>query len=212
MAVPLLRPLFIAAALALLPGGLAAQAVMDPPLGLHWGDSPEKLITWAAKHSLDLTISLPGDQPSLRILRLTPRKGFVPGTQACAVEARFVAGRLFEVSVDYADPEAPPHVIEARFEKLKTQVTSNYGKLTPDRSDRTVEDGIATRRVSLHREPVRGLFLLLAFTEVEDTLRRSREARFTLLYRNDNLRQQVEADLAREAAPDPSRTSAPPGG
>ena len=207
---PLLRTLFLA--LVLWPAGLAAQAVMPPPLGLHWGDSPEKLISWAARHSLDVAITLPGDKPALRILRISARKGFLPGMQAGAIEGRFLAGRLYELSIDYADPTAPARVIEARFEKLKRQITAEYGKLVPDRTDQSVKNGFATHRISLHREPVRGLFLLLAFTEVEDTLRKSREARFTLLYRNDNLRRRIEADLAKKkTAPGKAPRLAPPG-
>jgi hypothetical protein len=38
---------------------------------------------------------------------------------------------------------------------------------------------------------VKGLFLLLAFTEVEDLLRKSKEARFSLIYRNDNFRNEL---------------------
>ena len=206
---PILRAIFVF--LALWPAGLAAQAVMDPPLGLHWGDSPEKLISWASRHKLDVAITLPGDNPALRILRISDRKGFLPGMRAGAIDARFLAGRLYEISIDYADPTAPAHVIEGRFEKLKRQIIAEYGKLTPDRTDRTVENGFATRRVSLHREPVRGLFLLLAFTEVEDTLRKTREARFTLLYRNDNLRRRIEADLAKaKSATGKAPTRTPP--
>jgi hypothetical protein len=48
-----------------------------------------------------------------------------------------------------------------------------------------------TRTQSFHREPVRGLFLMLAITEVEDLLRQSREARFSLIYRNDNFRKEL---------------------
>lgn len=206
---PSLRLLVVLAVAVAWPAGLRAQAVLEPPLGLHWGDSPEKLVAWAAKHTLDVSISLPGDQPALRVLRLSARRGFLPGMQAGAVEARFLGGRLFEVSIDYADPTAPAQVIETRFEKLKRQLAAEHGKLTPNRGDRTVEDGFATRRTSLHREPVQGLFLLLAFTEVEDTLRKSREARFTLLYRNDNLRRQIEAELARAAAPEQPPGAAP---
>ena len=185
---------------------------MDPPLGLHWGDSPEKLISWASRHSLDVSITLPGDQPALRILRISARKGFLPGMQAGSIDARFLSGRLFELSIDYADPTAPSRVIAARFEKLKRQLGAEYGKLTPDRTDRTMDNGFATRRVSLHREPVRGLFLLLAYTEMEDTLRKTREARFTLLYRNDNLRRRIETGLAKaKAASGKAQHLAPPG-
>jgi len=186
---------------------------MDPPLGLHWGDSPEKLIAWASRHSLDVSITLPGDQGALRIIRISARKGFLPGMQAASIEARFLVGQLFELSIDYSDPTAPARVIEARFEKLKRQLGAEYGNLTPDRTDRSIKDGFATKRVSLHREPVRGLFLLLAFTEVEDTMRETREARFTLLYRNDNLRRRIEADLAKHKPPPGKAPSgSPPGG
>ena len=43
------------------------------------------------------------------------------------------------------------------------------------------------------------------------TLRKGREARFTLLYRNDNLRRQIEAGLARDAAA-PADAPKPPAG
>jgi hypothetical protein len=49
--------------------------------------------------------------------------------------------------------------------------------------------------VSFHREPVQGLFLLLAFTEVEDLLRESKEARFSLIYRNENFKNEVQKEL-----------------
>ena len=80
------------------------RRLLEPPFGLRWGDSPEKLITWASRHSLDVTISLPGDQPGLRILKIEPRKGFLPETQAGAVEGRFLGGKLYELTVHYFDP------------------------------------------------------------------------------------------------------------
>ena len=58
-------------------GRVGAQAVLEPPFGLRWGDSPEKLIAWASRHSLDVTISLPGDQPAIRVVRIQPKKGFI---------------------------------------------------------------------------------------------------------------------------------------
>ena len=36
--------------------------------------------------------------------------------------------------------------------------------------------------------------LLLVFTEVEDLLRQSKEARFSLVYRNDNLRLELSKE------------------
>ena len=178
---------------------LHAQALLDPPFGLRWGDTPEKLIDWASRHSLDVNISLPGDQPALRVVRISPRNGNLPGTAAQSVEGRFHTGRLFEVTVNYRDPAATADEVETRFNKLKKALASEYGELVADRQDRSVKDQFATRSLSFHREPVKGLFLLLAYTEVEDQLRHSREATFSLLYRNDNLRQDLEKLLAPAA-------------
>jgi hypothetical protein len=176
-------------------GKASAQALLEPPFGLRWGDSPEKLITWASRHSLDVTISLPGDQPGLRILRIEPRKGFLPETKAGAVEGRFLAGKLYELTVHYFDKEASAEIMEARFNELRKQVASEHGALLANQQQRSVEDQFVTRTQSFHREPVKGLFLLLAFTEVEDLLRKSKDARFSLIYRNDNYRKELTEEL-----------------
>jgi hypothetical protein len=176
-------------------GQTMAQAVLEPPYGLRWGDSPEKLITWASRHSLNVTISLPGDQPAMRILRIEPKKGFLPETQAGAVEGRFLTGKLFELTVHYFDPEASADLMESRFEALRKQVALEHGALLTNQQRRTVEDHFVTRIQSFHREPVKGLFLLLAYTEVEDLLRKSKEARFSLIYRNDNFRNELLKEL-----------------
>ncbi len=177
------------------------QAVLEPPFGLRWGDTPEKLIDWASRHSLDVNISLPGDQPALRIVRISPRKGNLPGAPAQAVEGRFHSGRLFEVTVHYRDPAAKAEEMEARFNKLKKELTNEYGALSANQQDRTIKDQFATRTISFHREPVKGLFLLLAYTEIEDQLRNTREATFSLLYRNDNLRRDLEKLLLPRGLP-----------
>ena len=175
----------------LVAGQALAQAVLEPPYGLRWGDSPEKLITWASRHSLDVTISLPGDQPAMRIVKIEPKKGFLPETQAGAVEGRFLTGKLYELTVHYFDPEASADLMETRFDSLRKQVATEHGALLTNQQQRTVADQFVTRIQSFHREPVKGLFLLLAFTEVEDLLRKSKEARFSLIYRNDNFREEL---------------------
>lgn len=129
------------------------------------------------------------------MVKAQARKGSLPETQAAALEARFLAGRLIEVTVHYGDPEWGADLAEARFQKLRQQVASEYGELVANRQERTVDDQFSTRKLAFHREPVKGLFLLLAYTEVEDLLRKSREARFSLLYRNDNLRAVIEKEL-----------------
>ncbi|MFT3992583.1 MAG: hypothetical protein QM680_14400 [Luteolibacter sp.] len=165
-----------------------SQAILEPPFGLHWGDSPEKLITWASQHSLDVNISLPADQPALRVLRVEARKGFLPDSKARSIEGRFLVGKLYEATVTFSDPDAAADLVESRFEELRKQMTHQYGPLLTNQQQRTVEDQFVTRTESFHREPVRGLFLLLAFTEVEDLLRKKKDARFSVIYRNDNFR------------------------
>lgn len=167
------------------------QAIIEPPFGLRWGDSPEKLISWSSKHSLDLNIFVPGDQPGLRVLRIAPKSGLLPSSPASSVEAGFLNGGLYEVTVHYADPGASAAMMEERFQKLRKQITQEHGALTPNQQRRVVEDDFVTRTESFHREPVKGVFLLIAWTEVEDLLRKTKEARFSLIYRNDNFRDEL---------------------
>ena len=144
---------------------------------------------------MDVTLSQPGDQPGLRILRIEPRAGFLPETQAGAVEGRFLGGKLYELTVHYFDREASADLMEARFEDLRKQLAAEHGPLLTNQQQRRVEEQFVTRTLSFHREPVKGLFLLLAFTEVEDLLRKTKEARFSLIYRNDNYRKELVAEL-----------------
>jgi hypothetical protein len=75
-------------------------------------------------------------------------------------------------------------------------VIHEYGPLLTNQQQRTVDDQFVTRTQSFHREPVKGLFLLLAFTEVEDLPRKTKVARFSMIYRNDNYRNQLETELS----------------
>lgn len=174
--------------LGLLLSPLCAAELLEPPFGLKWGDTPEKLLDWAARQRLDAAIRLPGDDPALRVVRVEPRQGCLSGTQATALEARFLRGRMVECTIEYADPEAGANVMEARFEDMKRQLAQQYGKLAANQQQRVVEDQFATRTQAYHREAVRGLFLLLAATEIEDLLRKTREFRFSVVFRNENLR------------------------
>lgn len=203
----------LATLVAFAPQDAEAQAILEPPFGLHWGDSPEQLLEWSNRHQLDLGISVPGGQPTLRVLRFKSAKGFLPGSQASELEARFFSGQLYEVTVIYSDPEATPDIMEARFLKLKRQLTTEYGELTANKQQRTVADQYATKSTSFHREPVQGLFLLLSMTEVEDMVRHQREVVFSLLYRNDNLRRRLEGEAGLRATkpqPDSSKQGITP--
>jgi hypothetical protein len=168
-----------------------AQAVLEPPFGLHWGDSPEKLIQWASRLTLDVTIYLPGDQPALRVVKIQPRKGNLPETEASGVEGRFLAGKLFELTIHYQDPEASADQMEARFLALRKQVSQEQGLLLADQQQNIIDDQFITRTQSFHREPVKGLFLLLALSEVEDILRKSKVYKFSLIYRNENFKAEL---------------------
>lgn len=168
-------------------GGAMAQAPLQPPYDMRWGDSPEKMIQWASRHSMDVRITMPGDQPDLRIIRIGPATGMVPEADGVrAVEGRFLNGRMFEFSAHYEDPEAPYEVMMARFEDLRRTLATEHGNLLANRALREMEDGFVIRTRSFHREPVKGLFLLLTLTTIEDRDRGSR-ARFSLVYRNENL-------------------------
>ena len=131
----------------------------------------------------------------MRVLKIEPKKGFLPETQAGAVEGRFLGGKLYEFTVHYFDPEASADLMESRFEALRKQVALEHGALLANQQRRAVADQFVTRTQSFHREPVKGLFLLLAFTEVEDLLRKSKDARFSLIYRNDNFRNELLKEL-----------------
>ena len=175
---------------------LAAQAVLTPPFGLTWGDSPEKLIDWAGRHGLDVRITIPGKKPDLRIFRIQASKGPLPSSKARSVEARFHSGHLFEMTVHYGSPEETADRIEGQFNEMKRQLSVKHGDFVPNQQEKNTENNFATRTLSFHHEPVKGLFLNMAFTEMEDLLRKTREASFSLIYRNDNLLQQLEAAAA----------------
>lgn len=188
--------------LALLFAGPAfGQAVLEPPFGLKWGDSPERLLDWADRHKLDVRITLPGKSPALRIFRIERPDAPLPDSPARAVEARFLDGRLIEATVHYGGPDQTAEAVEAEFNRLRRELGKEHGAFVANKQERTVEDEFATRTLSFHREPVRGLFLLTAFTEIEDLLRKSRRATYSVIYRNDNLRQRLEAEARPSGGP-----------
>lgn len=170
---------------------VCAQRIIEPPFGMRWGDTPEKLIAWSTKHSLDHSIFIPGKQPSFRVVRVQPEHGLLPDSSASAIEGMFLNGGLYELTVHYTDPEASAEIMEERFEKLRKQITLEQGELKPNQQRRVVSDQFVTRTQSFHREAIRGVFLLIAWTEVEDLLRKTRVARFSLIYRNDNFKDEL---------------------
>jgi hypothetical protein len=184
------KSLFLALGLLMvLSGGqrLAAQAILAPPFGLQWGDTPDKVLEWAETKKLDVNIRVPGNSPEIRELRVSSERGPLPGYQAYALEARYHWGKLYEVTLHYGAPGMKPAEVRAAFDKLKTAMTAKHGVFSPNNKQEKKEDGFVRRSVSYHVEPVAGLLLLMSLTEVEDTLRKKQSVRFSLLYRNQNI-------------------------
>ena len=168
-------------------GAAFAQAILPPPFGLKWGDNMDKVLEWAEKERLDMVIDIKGAEPDLRVIRVTSAKGPLPGSRAYALETRYHRGRLFEVTVHYGEKGAKPSQLKGDFDTIKRDFTTKYGHFTPNNKQVKKGDGFVRESVSYHIEPVKGLMLMLLFTEMEDTLRKKRSARFSLLYRNQNV-------------------------
>ncbi len=166
---------------------LAAQAILAPPFGLQWGDTPDKVLDWAETKKLDVNIRIPGNRPEIRELRISSASGPLPGHQAYALEARYHWGKLYEVTLHYGAPGMKPAEVRAAFAKLKTAMAAKHGVFAPNNKQEKKEDGFVRQSVSYHVEPVAGLLLLMSLTEVEDTLRKKQSVRFSLLYRNQNI-------------------------
>lgn len=167
------------------------QVLLKLPFDWKWGDTPEAMIAWAGRHSLDLTVRMPADQPALRIVRAEARNGSLPTSKASAVEAHFLKGRLFEVTEHYTPGDLPTELFHARFEETRKLLIHEYGPLQTNRQERKVEDHFVTKTRSFHREPVKGLMLMLVMTQVEDSLRKSQSSRYSILYRNENFRKEL---------------------
>ncbi|GAA5483153.1 hypothetical protein [Haloferula sargassicola] len=186
--------LWLAAALA-----ACGQAVLEPPLGMKWGDRPERILDWAGRHDLDVKIEMPAKKPHLRVIRLSPAAGLIPDAAARQVEARYEDGRLIEMTLHYGGEGTEAEAVENAFEMEKRRLSREHGKMTANQEEKSVSNHFSTVTHSYHREPVRGLFLLIAFTRIEDLLRKQSEAEYSVMYRNDNLRIRIENE--RQPAP-----------
>lgn len=169
---------------------LSAQSPLPPPYGMQWGDKPDKILDWAEAKKLDVVIKIPGKRPEIREIRVSAERGPLPGSPAnpaYALEARYHWGNLFEVTIHYGAPGMKPAEVKAAFEKVKLEMAARHGAFVANNKQEKEGDGFVRNSVSYHVEPVAGLLLLLAYTEVEDTYRKKNSARFSLLYRNDNI-------------------------
>jgi hypothetical protein len=175
-----------------------AQEILKPPFGVDWGDSPERLVSWATGNGLDLTITIPGKQPDLRIIKVSSPKGTLPDSLASSVEGKFLHGGLYEMTVHYVDSAVSATIMEERFEEIKKQITRENGPLLANQQHKAVENHFVTHTQAFHRESLKGVFLLIAWTEVEDLLRKTRQAKFSMIYRNDNFKAELEAKKKKD--------------
>ena len=155
---------------------------VTPTFGRTWGEAPSGLLEWAGKHKLDVTVALPGNSPSVQIFTFKQPGGGLPGHPASAIEARFFQDRLYELTVFYEYPSKTPDEVRVVFHEMKGHLAKSRGEFKLNGRSQNVSDGYLTREESFHHEPTRGSFLLMAYTSVEDTLRESGEARFSIIY------------------------------
>lgn len=167
----------------IVPARAAAPAV-DPPFNLQWGEPPGGLVDWAARYELDVLVKAPGDRPRIKVLVVAPREGTLPNHESTSLEAHFIDGRLFEVSVHYSYPGKAPAHVRGRHDVLRDLLAKRYGPLRFNGRKNGTRDGITTSSEAWQVEPRPGNVLLLAFTEVKDAKRGDAAARFSLLYRN----------------------------
>lgn len=166
---------------------VAQAGVIQPPFGLHWGDSPGGLIDWAARFKLDVLVKALGDRPRQKSLIISPREGTLPEHESTSLEAHFIDGRLFEVSVHYTYPGKKTDFVKGRYFALKNLLTKHHGPLAFNGRKKEAAQGIETISEAYHVEPRPGNLLLLAMTEVRDIKRGDSGARFSLLYHNEDI-------------------------
>jgi hypothetical protein len=164
-----------------------AQAILAPPFGLHWGDTPDKVLDWAQSKNLEVNIKIPGGHPEIREILVSSIAGPLPNHQAYALEARYHWGKLYEVTVHYGAPGLKLEQVTADFEQIKKILSAKHGALVSNSKQEKKDGPLIRRSVSYHVEPVSGLLLLMALSEVEDVASKQKSARFSLLYRNQNI-------------------------
>lgn len=162
-------------------------AQLEPPFGRKWGEDPSGLLSWAGKHSLDVRVELPGDSPDLQFFRFQQPGGGLPGHPAETIEVRFFQNRLYELTVFYEYPDKTPDEVRKVFHGMKDHLVKKWGGLKPNGRAKSVSDGYLIRNESFHYEPAAGVFLLMAYSSMEDTLRKKGEGRFSLIYHNGGL-------------------------
>lgn len=157
---------------------------MAPPFGRQWGEGSSELLQWAGKEQLDVTVVLPAESPTLQIYTFRKKGGDIPGVSASAIEARFHKDRLFEMTVLREFSDKTSDEVRHIYYDVKKKLSSQLGEFELNGRGKRVSDGFLTREESFHFESGPGVFLLMVYSSLDDTLRESGQARFSLIYHN----------------------------
>ena len=174
-----------------IPSNVVAE-VIQLPFGLRWGDRPSKVLDWAQKEKLDASIVLPGNDPQLRIIHVSSSDGNLPGHKVRKLTTHYRGGRLFEIILHYSGDGLAVPVVKGRFLELKRQLGRDFGTFETNRIDRSNENSIRSTSESYHVEPSPGILIIGVYSEVFDDLRKTGEAKFSFIYRNQNLERAME--------------------
>lgn len=169
---------------------LVGEVMLKPPFQREWGEAPTALLQWAGKVELDVTVELPAAEPDLQIFTFQQEGGGIPGEKwkaAKSIEARYFRDQLYELTVNFEFPGKTPEEVRKRFYDVKRDLEKNRGKFRLNGRSQSVEDDFLTRKESFHYEPAAGVFLLMAYSSVEDRLRQKGEGRYSVVYHNGRL-------------------------
>ena len=165
----------------------AAAEPLPPPLELEWGGSPTRLIALADRFGMDKVVRTPGKQPRMTIVEVGPEEGTLPGHHASAVEARYIGGRLYEVTVHYTYPGRAADFVKGQFVDLKKGLTARHGAFQFNGEKKSTGKGIVTNSQSYHINFAEGRTLMLALTETKDVKRGDSSATFSVVYHNASI-------------------------
>ena len=142
------------------------------------------MLQWAGKAKLDVSVELPAEKPDEQIFRFKLPGGGIPNHPADSIEARFYQDRLYELTVHFEYPKETPDEVRLRFHRLKADLEKKMGAFRRNGRAQAVDDNFLIREESYHFEPSPKVFLLMAYSSVQDNLRKKGEGRYSVIYHN----------------------------